>query len=178
MGWKTPIVYPNSNVTLIRNDCCFVEWSAVFAVLENVIHSSRMIWLHKNLFIEKQIALRLFSVYFVIYQNKFRRCGRNLIRLIFLFTKVLIFFQHQCYPLQISSLRQPHTDRDVVPTFDSNAGSIQPVWSSACPLDSFGWFFMKSLKGSEKGSFVWDQTLQTNGCSIKTTPHVTLPSLS
>ena len=104
MGWKTPMVYPNSNVTLIRNDCCFVEWSAVFAVLENVIHSSRMIWLHKNLFIEKQIALRLFSVYFVIYQNKFRRCGRNLIRLIFYLPKFLFFSNNNVIPFKITPL--------------------------------------------------------------------------
>lgn len=30
------------------------------------------------------------------------------------------------------------------------------------------------LKGSEKGSFTWDQIMQTNGCSIMTMPHITL----
>ena len=39
-------------------------------------------------------------------------------------------------------------------------------------------FIKMPLKGSEKGSFTWGQTLQTNGCSNMTTPHVTLPSLS
>ena len=34
----------------------------------------------------------------------------------FLFTKVL-FFKHQCYPLQNSSLGQPHSHGDVLPTF-------------------------------------------------------------
>ena len=58
----------------------------------------------------------------------------------FLFTKGFIFFKHQCHPLQNSSLWQLHTDGEVVPTFGSNAGSLQPVWSSACPLHSFGCF--------------------------------------
>jgi hypothetical protein len=35
-----------------------------------------------------------------------------------------------------------------------------------------------SLKGSEKGSFTSDQTLQTNGCCLMTMPHVTLSYLS
>ena len=47
----------------------------------------------------------------------------------FLFTKVFIFFKYQCSPLG-----QLHTDGDVVPTFDSSAGSFQPLRSSACPL--------------------------------------------
>ena len=44
------------------------------------------------------------------------------------------FVFNQCYPLQNSSLGQLHTDGDVVPTFGSSAGSLQTVWSSACPL--------------------------------------------
>ena len=52
----------------------------------------------------------------------------------FLFTEVFIFFKRQCYPFQNSSLGQLHTDGDVVPTFVSSAGSLQPVWSSAYPL--------------------------------------------
>ena len=40
-------------------------------------------------------------------------------------------------------------------------------------------FFIKMyLNGSEKGSFTWDQTSQTNGYSIMTMPHVTQPYLS
>ena len=40
-------------------------------------------------------------------------------------------------------------------------------------------FFIKtSLKVPEKGSFASDQTLQTNGCPIMTTPYVTLHSPS
>ena len=94
-----------------------------------------------------------------------------------LFAKVVfILFEHQCYPFQNSSLGQLQTDEDVAPTFGSSTENLQPVWSSACPLHSFEWFFIKmSLKGSEKGSFTWDQTSQTNGCSIMTTPHVALP---
>ena len=42
----------------------------------------------------------------------------------FLFTKAYIFFKHQCYPLQNSSLGQLHTDGDVVPTFLSCTGSM------------------------------------------------------
>ena len=57
----------------------------------------------------------------------------------FLFTKVFYFFKHQCYPLQNSSLEQLHTDGDV-PTFDSSAGSLQPVWFPACPLHSLDVF--------------------------------------
>ena len=34
----------------------------------------------------------------------------------YLFTKVFIFFKHQCYPHQNSSLAQLHTDGDVVTT--------------------------------------------------------------
>ena len=52
----------------------------------------------------------------------------------FLFIKVLIVFKHQCYSLQNSSLGQLHTDGDVVLTFGSSVGILQPVWSSACPL--------------------------------------------
>ena len=58
----------------------------------------------------------------------------------FLFTEVFIFFKRQCYPFQNSSLGQLHTDGDVVPTFVSSVGSLQPVRSSACPLHSFGGF--------------------------------------
>jgi hypothetical protein len=60
--------------------------------------------------------------------------------LIFLFTKVFIFFKHQCYPLQNSSLGQLHADGDVVPTFASSVESLQLIWSSACLLLSFGNF--------------------------------------
>ena len=38
-----------------------------------------------------------------------------------------IFFKHQCYPLQNSSLEQLHTDEDVFPTFANSAGSLQPA---------------------------------------------------
>ena len=97
----------------------------------------------------------------------------------FLFTKVFIFFKHQCWPLQNSSLGQLHIDGDDVPTFGSSAGSLQPVWSSACPLHSLPSYFIKmSLEGSGKGSFASDQTFRTNGCSIMTMLHVTLRSLS
>jgi hypothetical protein len=41
----------------------------------------------------------------------------------FLFTKVFIFFKHQCYPHQNSSLWQLHTDGDVAPISGSSAGS-------------------------------------------------------
>jgi hypothetical protein len=69
----------------------------------------------------------------------------------FLFTKVFTFFKHQCYPLQNSSLGQLHTNRDIVPTFGSSTGSLQPVWSYT--YDQV--FFIKtSLKGSERESFV------------------------
>ena len=53
----------------------------------------------------------------------------------FLFTKVLIFFKNQN-----SSLGQLHIDEDIVPTFASSAGSLQPIWSSACPLHSLDVF--------------------------------------
>ena len=55
-------------------------------------------------------------------------------RQIFLFTKVFIFFKCQCYPLQNSSLGELHSDGEVVPTFGSSSGSLQPVWFSGCPL--------------------------------------------
>ena len=64
----------------------------------------------------------------------------------FLLTKVFIFFNHQCYLLQNSSLGQLHTDGDVVSTFGSSAGS-QPVWPSTCSLHSFG-YFLKSRNDS------------------------------
>ena len=54
----------------------------------------------------------------------------------FVFAKVFIsFFKHQCSLLQNSSLGQLHTDADV-PTFSSSTGSLQPVLSSVCPLQS------------------------------------------
>ena len=65
-------------------------------------------------------------------------------RLIFYSPKIL-FFKHQCYPLLNSSLGQLHTYGDVVPTFLSNAGILQPIWFSVCPLHSFGLFFYKDL---------------------------------
>ena len=39
-------------------------------------------------------------------------------------------------------------------------------------------FYKDVLERLRKGSFAWDQTLQTNVCSIMTSPHVTLPSPS
>jgi hypothetical protein len=62
----------------------------------------------------------------------------------FLFTKVVIYFNHQCYPLQNSSLGQLHSNEGVVPTFGSSAGNLQPVWSSACPIYSPGCFLNSS----------------------------------
>ena len=44
----------------------------------------------------------------------------------FLFTKVFIFFKHQCYLFQNSSLEK---NGDIVPTYGSSAGNLQPVWS-------------------------------------------------
>ena len=41
-----------------------------------------------------------------------------------LFTKVFIFFKHQCYPLQNSSLGHLRPDGDVVPTIGSSAGNL------------------------------------------------------
>ena len=84
----------------------------------------------------------------------------------YLFTKVFIFFKHQCYPLQNSSLGQLHTDVDVVTTFGSSAGSIQPVWSSVCPLHSyqcfespkmtsFGHIFTFKKKKRVTGAGIW-----------------------
>ena len=70
----------------------------------------------------------------------------------FLFTKILIFFKHQYYQLQNSSLRRLHTDGDDVPPFGRSAGSLLPVWSSACPLNSFG-CFLKSRNRSFEGVF-------------------------
>jgi hypothetical protein len=59
----------------------------------------------------------------------------------------------------------------------SNTASDRPhrICSSRtnCQLS----YFIKTTL-EEKGSFAWDQTLQTNGCSIITTPYVTLPSSS
>ena len=70
----------------------------------------------------------------------------------FWFTKVFIYFKHQCYLLQNSSLGQLHTDRDVFPAFGSSAGNLQPVWSSACLLHSFG-CFLKSWNDIIWGHF-------------------------
>ena len=67
----------------------------------------------------------------------YTRCARNVTRLIF-YLQNAHFFKHQCYPLQNSSLGQLHTYGDFVPTFGSSAGSFKPLWSSVCPLHSFG----------------------------------------
>ena len=58
----------------------------------------------------------------------------------FLFTKVFVFSNINVIPFKNSSLGQLHTDGDSVPTYGSNAGSLQPVWSSAYLLHSFGCF--------------------------------------
>ena len=53
---------------------------------------------------------------------------------------------------QNRSLGQLHTDGDV-PTFGSSAGSLQPVWSSAYLLHSFGCFLKRHpWKAQEKGN--------------------------
>ena len=76
----------------------------------------------------------------------------------FLFTKVFIFFKHQCYPLQNSYLGQLHTEGDV-PTFGSSAGSLQPVWVSACPLYSLGCFLQSQNDDLSITSFVnWNSS--------------------
>ena len=86
------------------------------------------------------------------------------------------FFQtSKCYPLENMSLGQLRTD---VNTFGSSTGSLQPVWSSACPLHPLDVFYKDVLKRPSKASFVWEQTMQTNGCFIMSTPHVTLSSPS
>ena len=76
--------------------------------------------------------------------TKYTRCDRKVMRLIFIH-QIFYFFKQQCYPLQNSSLGQLHTDGDVVPTFGSSTGSIQSVWSSACPLHSWPNFFYKNF---------------------------------
>jgi hypothetical protein len=48
----------------------------------------------------------------------------KLMRLIFYFPVFILFFKHQCYPLQNSSFGQLHTDENVVLTFASSAGSL------------------------------------------------------
>ena len=80
-------------------------------------------------FIEKYWNISEWSSYNLIYTGSVRKVMRH-----FLFTKVFIFFKHKCYPLQNTSLGQLHTVGDVVPTFGSSAGSLQPVWPSPCPL--------------------------------------------
>ena len=98
----------------------------------------------------------LYVIYFVDLRNSSTRCGRKVMRQIFYLPVFIIyiivllyylvilfiiyfimFFKHQCYPLQNSSLGQLHTDLDVIPTSSSIAGSLQPVWYSECPLHSF-----------------------------------------
>ena len=41
-------------------------------------------------------------------------------------------------------------DGDVVPTFGSSAGSLQPVWFSACSLHSFACFYKDLLERLRK----------------------------
>ena len=92
------------------------------------------------------------------------RCGRKVMKLIFYLSKFLFFFKYQCYLLQNIFLGQLHTNGDV-PTFGSSAeSSTGMVLSMSVTLMTK--FFMKtSLKGSEKESFAWDQTLQMNASS-------------
>ena len=74
-------------------------------------------------------------------------------RLIFYLPKFL-FFKYQCYPLRNSSLGQLNTDRDVVPTFGSSAGSLQLVWSSACLLKSKKQVFLPSWQKRQWARFL------------------------
>lgn len=67
----------------------------------------------------------------------YTRCGRKVMRLIFYLPSTWIFFKHQCYSLQSSSLGHLQTDGGVVPTVGSSAWRLQSVWSSVCPLHSF-----------------------------------------
>ena len=60
---------------------------------------------------------------------------------------------------------------------DSNTVWNRPNRNSSSRTNCQPSLFIKtSLKGSGKGSFSWDNKLQTNGCSIMTTPNVALPS--
>ena len=55
--------------------------------------------------------VNLFSKLYIF--SSYTRCGRKVMKSIFLFTKVFIFFKHQWYPLQNSSIGQLHTDREL-----------------------------------------------------------------
>ena len=73
-----------------------------------------------------------------------RPCGRNHTPFLFIYQS-FYFFKHKCYPFQNSSLGQLHTDGDVFPSFGSSAGSLQLVWSSACPLHPWQSFLYKGV---------------------------------
>lgn len=79
----------------------------------------------------------LSAVTFLIFHSQYMliKIGENL----------SFFHQHQSYLLHESSFDQIHTDGDIVPSFGCSTGSLQPVLSSACPLQSFGY----SSKGSK-----------------------------
>ena len=80
----------------------------------------------------------------------------------FLITKVFIFFKHQCYPLQNSFFEQLHTNKDIVSTFGSSAGSLQLVWYSACLLQSKKtsvFIFLTELPMSKISLVVWWQVM-------------------
>ena len=81
----------------------------------------------------------------------------------FLLTVNFILFTNQGYPLQNSSLEQPHSDGGVVPTVRSNAGRLLLVYSSARRLRSSGilstvpkwrpfkWFLSRGNKKKSQG---------------------------
>jgi len=65
----------------------------------------------------------------------------------FYLNKAFIFFKYQCY-LQNSSHGQQRTYIEVVSNVGGSTRSFQPVWSSACPLRSYG-CFLKSKNDEE-----------------------------
>jgi hypothetical protein len=119
--------------------------------------------------------------------NVLTRCGRKVMRLIFYLPT--LFFSNINVILFKTVLLGSYTPMETFPRLvvaleDFNRYGLQHVRYTLLDVCSSrtncqqSFFIKTSLKGSEKGSFSWDQTLHRNGSSIMTMPHVTLPSLS
>ena len=107
----------------------------------SVYKKNIFLFLYKETFLQTLIYLHM-------------SCCRNVMILIFLFTKAFIFFKHQCFPLQNSSLGQLYTKVDIVPLLVAALEIADLYGLQHVHYTLLDVFLKTSLKGSEKESFV------------------------
>ena len=106
------------------------------------------------------------------------RCGRKVMRRIFYLPKFLFFQTSMLYP-SIVPLGSYTPKEALFPFLVAALEVFDRCGFQMSVTQSTKLFFYKDdPEKLRKWSFTWDQILQTNGCSVMTTPHVTLPSPS